>query len=85
MNRPRLDFNFDVNRTTDVYRRTKAGSLFRSLGPETEKIRLPNFEFVRGTANEVPRVDYLSPLELESEHGVTMDVMYYGGEVPDMI
>jgi len=42
---------------------------------------LPNFRFVRITAKS-PRVDDRSPLDLEAEHGVTMDDMY-DGEVPE--
>ena len=51
-----------------------------SLGHETEKARLPNFIFVRITAKS-PRVDDRSPLDLEAEHGVTMDDKH-DGEVP---
>ena len=63
--------------------RTETGRLFHSLGQATEKARLPNFRFVRITAKS-PRVDDRSPLDLEAEHGVTMDDMY-DGEVPEWI
>jgi len=42
---------------------------------------LLNFRFVRITA-KFPRADYRSPLDLEAEHGVTMDDMY-DGEIPE--
>ena len=57
--------------------RTETGRLFHPLGPATEKARLPNFRFVRIIA-KFPRVDDRSPLDLEAEHGVTMDDMYDG-------
>ena len=56
-----------------------------SLGPETEKERFPNFEFIRSRPiGKSLRADDRSPLELEAEHGVTMDAMY-DGEVPEWI
>ena len=52
-------------------------------GPETEKARLLNFIFVPITTKS-PRVDDRNLLELEAEHGVTMDDMY-DGEVSEWI
>jgi len=42
---------------------------------------LPNFRFVPITVKS-PRVDDRSPLDLEAEHGVTMDDTF-DGEVPE--
>ena len=56
--------------------RTEAGRLFHSLGPATEKARLQNFRFVR-----VAAMDDQSHLDLEAEHGLTMDDMH-DREVP---
>ena len=61
----------------------EVGRLLHSFGPETEKARFPNFRLVRSMAKSL-RVDDRSPLELEAEHGVTMDAMY-DGEVPEWI
>ena len=74
-------FSFDLNWATDVHWRTETGRLFHSLGPATEKARLPNFRFVQITEKS-PGMDDRSPLDLEAEHGVTMDGMY-DGEVPE--
>ena len=50
-------------------RQTEVGRLFHSLGPETEKYWISKL---------------WNPLELEAEHGVTMNAMY-DGEVPEWI
>jgi len=71
-NENRWIFNLGLNWTTDVHWRTKAGRLFHSLGPETEKARLPNFRFMRITA-KFGRVDDQNPLELLADHDVTKD------------
>src|SRR6218665_979017 len=76
-------FSFDLNWATDVHWQTETGRLFHSLGPAIEKARLPNFRFVRTTAKS-PHVDDRSPLDLEAEHGVTMDDMCEG-EVTEWI
>ena len=52
----------------------EVGRLFHSLGPDAEKARFPNFRFVRRVAKSL-REDERSPLDLEAEHGVTMDAM----------
>jgi len=67
-------FNCDLNWTTDVDWRTEAGRLFHSLGPETEKARLPNFRLVRITAKSLSHGWSESSIELEEEHCVTMDM-----------
>ena len=57
--------------------------IFQSVGPESEKALLPNFQFV-WSAVKASCTDDRSPLVLEAEHGVTMDDMY-DVKVPEWI
>ena len=62
---------------------TEAQRLFHSLGPKTKKAWMPNFRFVRNMA-KFPRLGDESPLELEAEHGATMNDVY-DKEVPEWV
>src|SRR6218665_358136 len=63
-----------------------AGRRFHSLGPSTRESPIANVKIgaYRRITAKSPRVDDRSPLDLEAEHGATMDDMY-DGEVPEWI